>query len=91
MLFELLDGEPWRAKILQAQAWHSEGSRITECLRLEGTLKISQLQPHAVGRTAPHQFRLPRAPSNPALTPPGMGHHSFSEQASLLLYVIPMR
>ena len=38
--------------------------RNIEWLRLEGTLKIIQLQPPAMGRTATHQCRLSRAPSN---------------------------
>ena len=42
--------------------------RIIEWLRLEGTLKITQFQPPAMGRAAPHQLRLPRAPSNLALS-----------------------
>ena len=37
---------------------------IIEWLRLEGTLKIIQFQPSAMGRAATHQIRLPRAPSN---------------------------
>jgi len=31
---------------------------------LEGALKIVQFQTAAMGRAAPHQLRLPRAPSN---------------------------
>jgi len=34
---------------------------------LEGTLKIIQFQPPAVGKVASHEVRLPRAPSNLAL------------------------
>jgi len=41
--------------------------RITEWLELEGTLKLIQFQPPAVGRAGPRQLRLPRAPSNLAL------------------------
>ena len=37
---------------------------IIEWLRLEGTLKIIQFQPSAMGRAATHQIRLPRAPFN---------------------------
>ena len=36
-------------------------------LRLEGTLKIIESQPPAMGRAAPHQLRLHRTPSNLAL------------------------
>jgi len=42
--------------------------RITEWLGLEGALKPTQFQPPAVGRAAPQQLRLPRAPSNLALS-----------------------
>jgi len=42
--------------------------RLPEWPWLEGTLKPTQLQPSALGRAAPHQLRLPRAPSNPALS-----------------------
>ena len=42
--------------------------RIKEWLRLEGTLKITQFQPSAMGRAARHQLRLPRAPSHLALS-----------------------
>ena len=35
--------------------------RVTEWLRLEGTLKIIHSQPHALGRAATLQIRLPRA------------------------------
>jgi len=31
---------------------------------VEGTLRFTELQPPAVGRAAPHQLRLPRAPSS---------------------------
>ena len=44
--------------------------RITEQLRLEGTLKVISFQPPAVGTA--HQLRLPRAPSNPALNTPSL-------------------
>ena len=40
----------------------------TEWLRLEGTLKITRFQPPAMGRVATHQTRLPRTPSNLALS-----------------------
>jgi len=36
--------------------------------------------PPAMGRAAPHQLRLPRAPSNLALSTSRDGHHSFSGQ-----------
>ena len=54
--------------------------RIIEWLRLEWTLKPTQFQPPAMGRAATQQLRLPRAPSNLALSAPWMGHHSFSGQ-----------
>jgi len=41
---------------------------IIAWLRLKGTSKTINLQPAAVGRAAPHQLRLPRTPSNPALS-----------------------
>ena len=41
--------------------------RIIEWLRLEGTLKFIQFQP-LPWQGCPHQLRLPRAPSNPALS-----------------------
>ena len=44
--------------------------RITEQLRLEGTLKVISFQPPAVGMD--HQLRLPRAPSNTALNTPSL-------------------
>jgi len=47
---------------------------IAEWLGLEGPLKPPHFQPPAVGRAAPRQLRLPRAPSNLALTPPQMAH-----------------
>jgi len=40
---------------------------------LEETLKPTQLQPPAMGRAAPHQLRIPRAPSNLALSIQGWG------------------
>ena len=40
---------------------------MIEWLKLEGNLEIIQLQPPAMG-AAPHQLRLPRAPSNLALS-----------------------
>ena len=43
-------------------------SVFIEWLRLEGTLKPIQFQPPAVGRAATQQLRLPRAPSNLALS-----------------------
>ena len=42
--------------------------RIIEWLGLEGTSKIIQSQPSAMGRAATQQLRLPRAPSNLALS-----------------------
>ena len=42
--------------------------RITEWFGLEGILKPTQFQPPAMGRAATHQLRLPRAPSNLALS-----------------------
>jgi len=45
---------------------------------LEGISEPPRLTPcHGLG--APHQLKLPRAPSM-ALGPPGMGHHNFSER-----------
>ena len=46
----------------------SEYGVVIERLRLEGTLKPTQSQPRALGRAASHQLRLPRAPSNLALS-----------------------
>ena len=43
-------------------------SPLIEWLRLEGTSQPTQPPPPAVGRAAPHQLRLPRAPSNLALS-----------------------
>lgn len=37
-------------------------------------LKLTWFQPSAVGNAATHQMKLPKAPYNPALKPPGMGH-----------------
>ena len=47
--------------------------RIIEWPRLERILKIIESQAAAVGRAATPQLRLPRAPSNLALTPQGWG------------------
>jgi len=47
---------------------------------LEGTLKITQFQPTALGRAVTQQLRLPRAPSHLALGTFRDGIHSFSEQ-----------
>jgi len=41
--------------------------KIIEWLGWEGTAKITQFQPPAMGRAVTHQLRLPRAPSNLAL------------------------
>lgn len=41
---------------------------IIAWLRLEGTLKVIQFQPHAMGRATTHYTRLRRAPSNLALS-----------------------
>ena len=38
--------------------------RPTDWFGVKGMLKPSQFHPHAVGRAAPHQLGLPRAPSN---------------------------
>ena len=46
---------------------HRINHRIIEFLSLEGTLEIIQLQPPCCGLAAPHQVRLPKAPSNLAL------------------------
>ena len=40
----------------------------SEWLELERNSKPTQAQPHAMGRAAPHQLRLPGAPSNLALS-----------------------
>ena len=53
--------------ILVQKCQKGEEGVITERLRLEGTLKIIELQPPAMGRAATHQIRLPRAPSKLAL------------------------
>ena len=42
--------------------------RTTECLGLEGTLKITQFQPPAMGRDITHQIRSAKAPSSLALS-----------------------
>jgi len=42
--------------------------RMTEWLRLERALKMINFQPHAMGRSATQQLRLPRFPSNLALS-----------------------
>jgi len=62
-------------------SWHPVGvygtvtrHRMIEWFGLEGILTPLQSQASTVGRAAPHQLRLPRAPSSPALSPPGMGH-----------------
>ena len=52
--------------------------RTIEWLGLEGTLKTIQFQSLAVSRTATHQLRLPRAPSNLALTTSRDGAHTAS-------------
>ena len=41
---------------------------IIEWVGLEGALKITELQSPAMSRAAPHQLRLPRAPSKLALS-----------------------
>ena len=41
---------------------HEDG--VTEWFGLGATVKPSQFHSPAVGRAAPHQLRLPRAPSN---------------------------
>jgi len=42
--------------------------RIKDSFGLGGILKPTQPQPCAMGRAAPHQLGLPRAPSNLALS-----------------------
>ena len=54
---------------VNSQSYH----RNTEWLGFKETLQPTQLQPCAVGRAAPHQLRLPRAPSNLALSLQGWG------------------
>ena len=47
---------------------HHPCHRIIECHRLEEGIKIIELQSPAMGRTACHQLRLPRAASHLALS-----------------------
>jgi len=78
------------AKILQQQGYstgligmemflnHRINHRFVEWLGWEEASMPIQTSPPAMGRAAPHQLRLPRAP--PKREPPRMGHHSFSGQ-----------
>ena len=46
---------------------------VTDWFGLEGTLKITQFQPHAVGKDTSHYPKLLQAPSSLTLDIPGMG------------------
>lgn len=47
--------------------WKMRAPYNTEYLRLDETLTITQFQPPAIGRAAPHHGRFPRVPSSLAL------------------------
>ena len=61
----------------------STNNRITEWVRLETNLKSIQFQPHAMGRVAIHQIRLPMAPSNLALRKNYVRHQCVGELAQV--------
>lgn len=63
------------AALMQNRGFH----KIIQRLKLEGTFKVMQFQPHCRGLGAPHQLRLP-------LMLQGWGAHSLSPWAVSLLW-----
>lgn len=56
----LLSRQKTKKKNLKNTPIRSENHRITEWFRLEGALKVIELQPPVMGRVATHQVQLPR-------------------------------
>ena len=68
MLTPVVPIPPKREQQESTQAQKAGRHSITERFGLEGTSKPSQPQSRAVGRAATHRVRLPRVPSNLALS-----------------------